>query len=682
MDSFYQQSDFQESSGRKKETEDANVESDESHNTTDDAIETILMAEEDALQKQKATQNLQLNFSQSQSSVNVLLRNAQNPMSSRTVTAQRISTIPISHTQTIGASVTAIPQNSINVRNMPPNAVNLLGVQNAVNITATNSQHQFSPLAASKVVLKGQPIQLVTQDVFNPGLKTTIVAKKPISAINFKPAQPTMFAATPKPQPTLQNNIQLSPVKGGGFKIPISPLKNFKNPMKLSFLPNSGVNTVKTVNLNTVSNQPSTLTAGTTNFQFQTVVNPQPNRVAVNVQPNPPQNLNLQPNLGNGKLQCVRLVPAASGQPNTVNQGIPIANIVQTQPSSSSHPVKANVVQQQPQVQTYAAPTLQKSLSQPPAKTQRLIMPAAPVVQNQQQQPVSGLSPGSVLQAGNVNYAMVPAKYVEQLKKQLNNQLMQQAFKSEQAVVSPVAETATAPAKLTNGKVRKPCNCTKSMCLKLYCECFSNGHFCDNCNCVNCHNNVEFDADRSKAIKSCLERNPSAFKPKIGRGGDASRTHQKGCNCKRSGCLKNYCECYEARISCTSKCKCIGCKNIEEDGGGNSEQPSLMNLADAAAVRCQQQAAARSRINSQMKDIRSGRSKNQTTLCSGEKLPCMFFTREVIEATCTCLLAQAEEAEKTDRSVQVAETMILEEFGRCLMQLIQAASKTKPTVQP
>lgn len=25
------------------------------------------------------------------------------------------------------------------------------------------------------------------------------------------------------------------------------------------------------------------------------------------------------------------------------------------------------------------------------------------------------------------------------------------------------------------------------------------------------------------------------------------RRHQKGCNCKRSGCLKNYCECFEVR---------------------------------------------------------------------------------------------------------------------------------------
>jgi len=30
----------------------------------------------------------------------------------------------------------------------------------------------------------------------------------------------------------------------------------------------------------------------------------------------------------------------------------------------------------------------------------------------------------------------------------------------------------------------------------------------------------------------------------VGKGGNV-RQHCKGCNCKRSGCLKNYCECYE-----------------------------------------------------------------------------------------------------------------------------------------
>lgn len=39
---------------------------------------------------------------------------------------------------------------------------------------------------------------------------------------------------------------------------------------------------------------------------------------------------------------------------------------------------------------------------------------------------------------------------------------------------------------------RHPCNCKKSKCLKLYCECFSAELFCDGCNCTDCRNNTAF----------------------------------------------------------------------------------------------------------------------------------------------------------------------------------------------
>ncbi len=45
---------------------------------------------------------------------------------------------------------------------------------------------------------------------------------------------------------------------------------------------------------------------------------------------------------------------------------------------------------------------------------------------------------------------------------------------------------------------RKPCNCTKSQCLKLYCDCFANGEFCHLCNCNNCANNLQHEEDRQK----------------------------------------------------------------------------------------------------------------------------------------------------------------------------------------
>jgi hypothetical protein len=58
-----------------------------------------------------------------------------------------------------------------------------------------------------------------------------------------------------------------------------------------------------------------------------------------------------------------------------------------------------------------------------------------------------------------------------------------------------------------------------------YCECFASGVYCDGCNCSNCFNNVKNETARREAIDATLERNPDAFRPKIGSSPHANRNN-------------------------------------------------------------------------------------------------------------------------------------------------------------
>jgi len=109
---------------------------------------------------------------------------------------------------------------------------------------------------------------------------------------------------------------------------------------------------------------------------------------------------------------------------------------------------------------------------------------------------------------------------------------------------------------------RNSCNCKKSKCLKLYCECFAAERFCNGCNCVDCRNTPEFEEDRQKAITDTRAKNSKAFQQKIVGGAESTnKVHNMGCKCKKSQCLKKYCECFNGGVFCGAKCKCTSCMN-------------------------------------------------------------------------------------------------------------------------
>ncbi|XP_068869055.1 protein lin-54 homolog isoform X3 [Aphelocoma coerulescens] len=580
---------------------------------------------------------------------------------------------PSSHSGDAALNTTA-PSPDVNAAVKPafPGGLHKLGAQTPVTISA------------NQIILnKATDIKIGSQSIKPDGQKLIVTTLG-------KSGQPIVLALPHSQLPQSQKAVSQaqggdSKVQGQQIKVVIGGRSEVKPVVGVSALTQGSqlINTaaqpsvlqsqqVKTVQA--VKSAVQTITVGGVGTsQFKTII---PLATAPNVQ---------QIQVPGSKFHYVRLVTAttASSSTQSASQN-PSTN---TQPLQQAKPVVVNATPVRMSVPIVPAQTVKQVVPKPINSTsqivttsqpqQRLIMPATPLPQIQPN--LTNLPPGTVLApapgTGNVGYAVLPAQYVTQLQQ---SSYVSIASNTGFTGTSSVQSQARLPfngiiSSESANRPRKPCNCTKSLCLKLYCDCFANGEFCNNCNCTNCYNNLDHENDRQKAIKACLDRNPEAFKPKIGKGkeGESDRRHSKGCNCKRSGCLKNYCECYEAKIMCSSICKCIGCKNFEE----SPERKTLMHLADAAEVRVQQQTAAKTKLSSQISDLLTRPTPALSS--GGGKLPFTFVTKEVADATCECLLAQAEQAEKMGKSKAAAERMILEEFGRCLMRVISSAGKSK-----
>ena len=143
-------------------------------------------------------------------------------------------------------------------------------------------------------------------------------------------------------------------------------------------------------------------------------------------------------------------------------------------------------------------------------------------------------------------------------------------------------ENSETKAQRSTEKSKRPkCNCRKTRCLKMYCECFANQLFCENCNCQECSNLEELSKIRDSALNEAILKNRSAFEQRSG--------GRPTCKCKKSECLKKYCEvstfrsfdlpkllrvylteqvtlflykkCFQAGEICGDKCKCVSCSN-------------------------------------------------------------------------------------------------------------------------
>lgn len=139
------------------------------------------------------------------------------------------------------------------------------------------------------------------------------------------------------------------------------------------------------------------------------------------------------------------------------------------------------------------------------------------------------------------------------------------------AVVLSSVPTASVPAeKVTH------CNCSKTLCIKLYCQCFANSRQCTAaCACKDCCNDgvEEHAAIHSHARQQLMERDPTVFtlpRPERHRHTDVQiltdtltgkQYLSRPCHCKKTQCIKKYCDCFVAGVECSDKCTCHDCHN-------------------------------------------------------------------------------------------------------------------------
>lgn len=114
------------------------------------------------------------------------------------------------------------------------------------------------------------------------------------------------------------------------------------------------------------------------------------------------------------------------------------------------------------------------------------------------------------------------------------------------------------------------CNCQKTQCNKYYCQCYREKRYCFNCNCQGCQN--------QKPEYSSSNKHP------IGEEKKSKKDIIISCTCTKSGCNKNYCECYKNKVKCNSLCRCRNCENCENGKNSKNKIESSYECCRANSV--------------------------------------------------------------------------------------------------
>ena len=111
------------------------------------------------------------------------------------------------------------------------------------------------------------------------------------------------------------------------------------------------------------------------------------------------------------------------------------------------------------------------------------------------------------------------------------------------------ASTSSPVAADSSSHHQRGCRCMRNKCLKMYCECLAAGQPCGkSCRCNRCGNQLTCQRAEVKRLRRTIHLSIH----------NDSAPH---CNCKRSRCLKKYCDCYKAGAACGDRCRCTECEN-------------------------------------------------------------------------------------------------------------------------